>query len=137
MRSRRCHQVSVGTIVKRDGRYLLLRRGNAWGIVGGWLEAAEDVYAGLLREIHEETQIDVEILTAIDAHTYLHPECGPLISIIFISTSISGQVRLSPEHEEYRWFSAEEILSGKIPLGYPQEIGIFEKAFRLFSLYDR
>ena len=137
MRSRRCHQVSVGTIVKRDGRYLLLRRGNAWGIIGGWLEETEDVYEGLLREISEETQIEVDILTAIEAHTYLHPEGGPLISIIFISTYRNGQVKLSPEHEEYRWCSAEEILSGEILLGYPKEKGIFEKAFRLFAIYDQ
>ena len=136
MTSRRCHQVSVGTILRRDGRYLLLRSGNEWGIVGGWLEAGEDVYQGLAREIREETQVEAEILTAIDAHTYLHPERGPVVSIIFISTHRGGEVRLSHEHESYRWCSADEILSGQILLGYPSERGLFAKAFRLFALYD-
>jgi 8-oxo-dGTP pyrophosphatase MutT (NUDIX family) len=136
MKSRSCHQVSVGTFLKRDGQYLLLRRGNAWGIIGGWLEKSEDVYEGLLREISEEIQVDVEILTAIDSHTYVHPVDGPLISIIFISRYRSGQVRLSQEHEEFQWFSPEEIMSGKLLLGYPKEKEIFAKAFRFYTLYD-
>ncbi|MGI9017408.1 MAG: NUDIX hydrolase [Euzebya sp.] len=52
--------VGVGAIVVRDGRLLVVRRGNDpfkghWSVPGGRLEFGETLAAGAVRELQEET----------------------------------------------------------------------------------
>lgn len=59
------HSVSVaGVIVDDEQRALIVRRrdNGEWQIPGGVLEVYEDVYAGLRREVYEETGLRVEPL---------------------------------------------------------------------------
>ena len=53
-------------IVDRDGRYLLVRRGREpsqglWSIPGGKVEPGESDEAAVVREVREETGLDVEV----------------------------------------------------------------------------
>lgn len=64
----------LGLLVDAEGRALLLehrfRARHAWGLPGGWLDAAEDPAVGLARELREELDLQVapeelELLEAI------------------------------------------------------------------------
>ena len=52
----------VGALVADDGRVLLVREGDTWLLPGGRLEAGESPDAGAVREVREETGIDVEVV---------------------------------------------------------------------------
>ena len=57
-------KVGVGVIVVDDSGEILLekRRDNGmWGLPGGGIEPGESVYETALREVKEETGLDIEI----------------------------------------------------------------------------
>jgi ADP-ribose pyrophosphatase YjhB (NUDIX family) len=66
--------VGVGGVVVVDGRALLIRRGKAplrgrWSIPGGTVERGESLEQALVREMREETGLEVrplELLTVFD-----------------------------------------------------------------------
>jgi 8-oxo-dGTP diphosphatase len=63
--------VGVGVVVWRDDRFLLIQRGKAprhgtWSLPGGRQKIGETVREAGLREVKEETNLDVEITHLID-----------------------------------------------------------------------
>jgi ADP-ribose pyrophosphatase YjhB (NUDIX family) len=77
--------VGVGGVVVREGRALLIRRGTEplkgqWSIPGGTLELGETLEAGVVRELKEETGLDVRILELIEVFERIMPDEGPPIA---------------------------------------------------------
>lgn len=68
----------VGALVVDGGRALFVREGDTWLLPGGRLEDGESLEEGAIREIEEETGVDVEIvgLGAIAEQTFVHQETG-------------------------------------------------------------
>ena len=79
--------VAVGAVILDAGRVLLVRRGQEplkgeWSLPGGAVEAGETLQAALMREVREETSLDivvgpvVEVLDSIrrdaDGHAEYH-----------------------------------------------------------------
>ena len=63
--------VGVGGVVISDGRALLIRRGaeplkGRWSIPGGRLELGETLAEGVVRELLEETGLEVRVLELIE-----------------------------------------------------------------------
>jgi ADP-ribose pyrophosphatase YjhB (NUDIX family) len=70
--------VGVGGVVIRDGRVLLVRRGSEplkgeWSIPGGTLELGETIAEGVVRELREETGLDVRVLDLIEVFERIFP----------------------------------------------------------------
>ena len=84
------------------------KHGEVWGRLGGHLEKGESTLDGLKREVMEEAgNIDYEIIGIIDTtRAELNPS---LLSVSYLALYKDGEIELSDEHEEYAWFSAEEI----------------------------
>ena len=58
--------MAVGAIVVQDGKLLMVRRGRApgeglWSLPGGRVEQGEHLAAALVREVKEETGLDVDV----------------------------------------------------------------------------
>lgn len=73
--------VGVGGVVIRDGRVLLVRRGSEplkgqWSIPGGTLELGETIAEGVVRELREETGLDVRVLDLIEVFERIFPGEG-------------------------------------------------------------
>src|ERR1700674_2145970 len=71
--------VGVGGVVIVGGCALLVRRGTEpllgeWSIPGGLLEAGETLFAGVVRELQEETGLTVRVLELIDALDRMFPD---------------------------------------------------------------
>jgi 8-oxo-dGTP diphosphatase len=63
--------VGVGGVVIHDGRALLIRRGSEpllgqWSIPGGSLEVGETLEQGVVRELLEETGVEVRVAVLIE-----------------------------------------------------------------------
>lgn len=70
--------VGVGGVVIDDGRALLVRRGSAplkgeWSIPGGLLEVGETIEQGIVRELAEETGLDVRVIDLIEVFERIFP----------------------------------------------------------------
>ena len=73
--------VGIGGVVIDQGRTMLIRRGNEpllgqWSIPGGTLELGESLQEGVVRELLEETGIEVRVLDLIEVFDRVFPEDG-------------------------------------------------------------
>jgi putative acetyltransferase len=111
--------VAASGIVVRDRTVLFLRRSQQvdhapgeWDIVNGRLDSGETVLAALQRELVEETGLDVEILGPLDTWRALRgKEQREMIGVVHLCRWRAGEVRLSEEHDDFRWVPFEAIPS--------------------------
>jgi 8-oxo-dGTP pyrophosphatase MutT (NUDIX family) len=107
--------VCVVFVIEREGRILLLRRSLAkdhaageWETGSGGVLPGETPQAAVVREAKEETGLEIEIVSVIDAfHFYRGTERRETIGISFHCRAAGGEVKLSDEHEEARWVAVE------------------------------
>lgn len=117
--------VGVSALIVRDRTILLLRRrstkdygGGEWEPVSGRVEAAESAEDAVVRECAEETGLAVQCGRPFDTFRIKARANGTdLIGITFFCRSVGGEVRLSDEHDEYKWVSTEELL--EMPFSAP------------------
>lgn len=74
--------VGVGGVIIENGRALLIRRGSEplkgqWSVPGGTLELGESLQEGVIRELREETGLDVRVLELIEVFDRIFPENEP------------------------------------------------------------
>lgn len=105
--------VAAVGVVEWQGYVLLLRRssnhpngdGDSWEVPSGRLEPGESFEQGILREIREETGLEVEVLAPVS--TWLLPERS-LIGVTFACRVLEGMLQLTSEHTDYRWIEPEK-----------------------------
>ena len=104
-------------IFNEDDKILALRRSSThpfkpfnWDLPGGDLEYGEDPIDGISREIKEETGLDISNLTPFDVDSRINRGDVFLVTIAYITTITSNNIRLSSEHDEFRWVTPEEFL---------------------------
>jgi 8-oxo-dGTP diphosphatase len=71
--------VGVGGVIVDRGRTVLIRRGaepllGEWSIPGGMLEIGETLEQGVIRELEEETGLEVRVLELIELFDRIYPE---------------------------------------------------------------
>jgi 8-oxo-dGTP diphosphatase len=110
------HVVSVAALVVRGGRVLAMRRAatnlagpGLWETLSGRVEHGEEPREAAEREIGEECGLEVQLeVRPFDA--YAATRRGyPMIVILYRAQYVAGEVRISDEHDEYAWLTAEEF----------------------------
>ena len=104
-------------VVMKDGKYLIILRSQNtkffpghWDFPGGKLEPDEDPKTGIAREILEETGLRAVIQDVVGVYEIdLVPEYQHRF-IVYMTSDVDGDLRLSPEHTDFRWATKEEIL---------------------------
>lgn len=107
-------------VIKEGSMYLILKRSptahtypNHWDFPGGRLESGEVPGKGLEREVMEETSLKARAIRPIFTfHESLHGRNQ--FFIVYLCEKVSGEVKLSHEHTEFRWAAREEILKLEI-----------------------
>jgi 8-oxo-dGTP pyrophosphatase MutT (NUDIX family) len=104
----------VGALVERAGELLLVRQGGRWMLPGGEVERGESHAEALVRELAEETGIDVDPgpLRAVVENRYVHD--GATVGFhfaIYDATVRTGTVTDDPgladeEIESVGWFGS-------------------------------
>lgn len=107
--------VGIGGVCRRDGRVLLVRRGKEpfrgrWTIPGGTLEFGERIAQALIREMKEETGLDVAvgdlagITEAIDPGGEYH-----FVLFDYFVSIVGGDLVAGDDVTEAGWFSLEQV----------------------------
>lgn len=107
-------------VIKKGDKYLILKRSpnaqtypNHWDFPGGRLEHGENPGKGLEREVFEETGLKTKACRPVFSYSEM------LIGhydyfVVWKSELLSGAVKLSDEHTDFKWASGAEILKLEI-----------------------
>lgn len=113
-------RVTAAILVEKDGKFLLAERNKEnyngyWVIPGGGVEFGEGLSDAAIREIKEETNLDVEIKRLI-CHKEIINVPGDYHSIIFfyLASQKSKNIQAKEDVSQAKFFSVEEIRQMKI-----------------------
>jgi 8-oxo-dGTP diphosphatase len=109
--------VGVGAVVVEQGRVLLVQRGREplrghWTLPGGALELGESVTTGVVREVLEETGLQVETVELIDLADRIHRE-GERVRYHYVIADYlcrvtGGALRAASDADAVRWVERSE-----------------------------
>lgn len=88
-----------------------------WDFPGGKLEPNEEPFAGIEREVIEETNLKIKALKVVGVYEMELDYKGEKILhrfTVYLTKVLSGKVKLSHEHLEFKWATKKEILLLKI-----------------------
>ncbi|MET7923914.1 NUDIX domain-containing protein [Streptomyces sp. NPDC005349] len=110
---------SVTAVVVNDsGALLMIHRtdNDLWAIPGGGHDVGESIADTVVREVEEETGIEVVVQDIVGLYTNPHHvmayddgEVRQQFSICFHARPVGGELRTSSESSEVRWVSPADI----------------------------
>lgn len=113
--------IATKAIIKKNDKYLVLFKSenedinpNKIDIPGGRIEFGEAVEDCLIREVKEEVSLDIEI-RKLSRVWYIVKEDLHIAGITFLANYLSGEIKLSGEHNKYKWLSKYEIINSNYP----------------------
>jgi len=112
-------RVMATAIIKKDGKFLLLKRSNRnkmyagyWQFPEGGIEVGETPEKALARELKEETGLRVKTAKLLGVSSgnieYFHRKVWHFIRVFYL-VQATGKLRLSAAHTEQGWFSEKEL----------------------------
>jgi ADP-ribose pyrophosphatase YjhB (NUDIX family) len=110
---------AASAIVVDDGGQILLHRrtdNEFWSIPGGAMEPGESIAETVVREVREETGIDVRVEKLLGVYSnpahvvaYDDGEVRQQFSVCFLCAPVGGELATSSETSETRFFEPSEI----------------------------
>lgn len=107
--------ITVKGIVVYNRKVLILKRVRPstdglgfWELPGGGLEYGETPHEALIRELKEETNLDIKILKPVYTFTAIRPDYQT-VGIGFLSIPTNDNVIISEEHTDYQFVTSQEL----------------------------
>jgi mutator protein MutT len=111
--------VGIGAVIVSEGKILLEKRGNEpgrgqWSIPGGLVELGESTEQTLVREVREETGLEVESAELIDVvGNAVRDEAGKIeyhfVIIDYLTKIKGGTLKAGTDAEELKWVELAEV----------------------------
>lgn len=130
----------VGAVIIDGAKVLLVRRGNPplqgeWSLPGGALEVGETLEAGIVREVKEETGLEVKPLAVVEVFDRIHREGERVryhyVLVDFLCRVEGGTLCCATDAADARWIHRQELNSHSIWKLEPFTVAVIEKAFRM------
>lgn len=106
----------AGALIIRDGKILCQHRtdNDRWGLIGGLLEMNETYEQAALREIREETGLEVKLdsfLGIFHNHNMVwgNGDAAHVLTAMYTASIVSGEPRIDEESYELRFFGIDEL----------------------------
>ncbi|MGB6244491.1 MULTISPECIES: NUDIX hydrolase [Gordonia] len=106
-------------IVDDDGRVLMIKRGHApekgrWSVPGGHVEPGETIAEAAVREVFEETGLQVRVGAELWCVTVPYGDGETFEIHDFAATVIGGELMPGDDADEARWMTASQLAA--VPL---------------------
>jgi len=108
----------------KEREIVLIKRKNEpykgyWALPGGFVEWGETVEQACIREVKEETSLDVKIIDLIGVFSDPNRDPrGHIISIAFLCIPTGGKLRASSDAKEVMRVKVDKIRGGLIKLAF-------------------
>ncbi|WHM38192.1 NUDIX domain-containing protein [Streptomyces sp. BPTC-684] len=122
--------VAASAVVADDqGRILLQRRrdNGLWALPGGAMDMGESLPGTAVREVKEETGLDVEITGLVGTYTdprhiiaYSDGEVRRQFAVVFTARVVGGKLAMSDESTELRYVSPDDF--DVLPMHHTQRL---------------
>jgi ADP-ribose pyrophosphatase YjhB (NUDIX family) len=131
--------VGVGAVVVQEGRALLVRRGSEplkghWTLPGGMLELGETLVEGAVREVREETGLEVEPVELIEVLDRIHRDGGRVryhyVIADYLCWVTGGHLRAASDADAVRWVERAEWNSHSALILDPVTVRVIEKGWQ-------
>jgi len=105
-------RLTVDCIINLEGRIVLIKRKNppfGWAIPGGFVDEGETVEEAVIREMKEETNLELKNLKQF--HVYSDPNRDPrghTVSVVFTADGV-GKPHASDDAKEIKLFNPDNI----------------------------
>ena len=140
--------VGVGGVIISGERALLIRRGSEplkgeWSIPGGRLELGETIAGGVVRELREETGLDVRVLSLIEVFERIFrdeeaPAAKPpryhFVILDYLCEVVNGEPRPGSDVTGLAWAREEELPRFRLT---PTATRVLRQAFQMARAWPR
>jgi 8-oxo-dGTP diphosphatase len=102
--------VTQKAVIQDAGEVLVVRDAGDgdWEFPGGRIDRKERPRAALLREIREETALDVDVAEPVYTASKRRKKKKGKFFVYYAATTTDREVSLSAEHTDYRWLPPSE-----------------------------
>jgi 8-oxo-dGTP diphosphatase len=114
-------EIGVGVVVWRGDEFLLIRRGKPprygqWSIPGGRQELGETTRETAVREIEEETNVEIELVGLVDVYDAIRVDTNGEIAshftlIDYTAHWVSGEAIAGDDAIGVGWFRLDDLAS--------------------------
>ncbi|WP_214769370.1 NUDIX domain-containing protein [Exiguobacterium sp. s133] len=103
------HSLSAGAVVLDEHGKILLIKGpeRGWEFPGGVIELGETIEDGIIREVKEESGIDIEVTRFCSIYQNISQH---VCATCWLAKAVGGTPQTSNESLEVGFFSLEEVL---------------------------
>ena len=142
--------VGVGAVVVDEGRVLLVRRGSEplkgkWSLPGGMLEVGESLHRGVVREVEEETGLQVEPIELIELLDRIVRDNDPggdrvryhYVIADYLCRVVGGSLKAASDAEAVRWVERSEWNSHSALALDPITVRVIEDGWQRAAVLDQ
>lgn len=97
-----------------------------WALPSGYIEFEDDFLSAAIREVKEETGLDVEINSILNVQSAFLPPEFHFLGIYLLADVIGGDLHPQDDLEDVNWFSLSEPLP---ELAFPPDVDLIQKYF--------
>jgi len=103
-----------GIIVDKENRMLLVHRNDydLWNLPGGGLDSGESPWDGVIREVKEETGLDVKVSKLLGVYSKAKKD---EVVFNFECKVVGGELTLNEEARDLKYFELQEIPENTSP----------------------
>lgn len=117
------YPVSVkGLIIENDKILLLQNERNEWDLPGGKIFEDEDIHSALVREVFEETNLNVKIINFVDIKNIKINEVQVIVIFFILKVNDSNPIKTSFEHTNYNFLDFKAVNKSNINKDFKQVI---------------
>lgn len=108
-------KVVCGAVVIKDNKFVMVKEAQEycygeWNLPTGHLDLDEDILRGAIREVKEETNLDIKLEGLIGIYEHRSRKGHNVVKFMFKASVIDGELKYQErELLDAKWFSFEEF----------------------------